>query len=239
MFCKQQRRTDMLSGVVEAFHRAARLSREDVFGDPETLLPRNAQDDAQTAAPGWVGPRWQSGGTLLVAINPGGGGDGYRRNPTDDRLYGLIRAFRDASTQRAQAAALADLSAAWIEIQRTHNIWTVIKEILHAVGAAPEETAFLNVVPFRTRRDVTPRLVEQQRAWRAATLQQARALAPGRIVDLGQKAYDALTRLEAASEFDVFKVRRTIGDSYIHPEARLALERLAASVGGTSATSRA
>ena len=80
----------MTNDIVTAFHLAALLPRSSVFSSDE-LQPITAPDDANTAAPGWVGSAWRSGGTLLVGINPGGGGDAYRGNPTDARLYGLMR----------------------------------------------------------------------------------------------------------------------------------------------------
>ncbi|UVO49658.1 uracil-DNA glycosylase family protein [Sphingomonas sp. SUN019] len=211
--------------LINAFHNTANLKRDAVFDD-QRLMPICAQHDALTAAPGWIGKNWRPGGTLLMAINPGGGGDTYRINPADVTLYGLIRRFRDAASSDERAAGLRALSDAWIGIQATHNIRRVVDAVLDATGSDASQAAFLNVVPFRTRGDRPARSAELRRAWLISTQQQVAALAPRRIVALGCKAYDALVAAGADRSHDVVLLKRAIGDSRITPQAKEVLTRL-------------
>lgn len=209
--------------IVAAFHATSRLKRSLIF-QGEALTPLVAVGDANTAAPGWVGEAWR-GGTVLVGINPGGGGDAYRRNPTDDELYALLRAFRDAGAGDRQLA-FSELSTAWRAIQKTHNIWRVIGAVLAATGESEREVAFMNVVPFRTRMDKIPSRPEIAVAWRHAAKPQLEALEPERVVCLGKKAWDVLARFGEVHEKLVL-IKRAIGDSYIPPDAQVALRELA------------
>lgn len=214
----------MTDSIVAAFHATSLLAPSAVFAE-EGLQPITALDDTNTAAPGWIGDRWRPGGTLLVGINPGGGGDAYRGNATDARLYGLIQEFRHAEPGD-QADALAAMSDAWIAIQATHNIRRIIDAVLDAVGEYARSSAFINVVPFRTRNDAAPRKTALTRAWKLASGPQVEALAPRRIVALGRKAYDALLQLGADRKFDVVLIKRSIGDSAVTADAREVLARL-------------
>jgi hypothetical protein len=205
--------------VVNAFHTAVSAKRDAIFDD-DRLTPISAIQDAVTPAPGWVGKNWKSGGTLLMAINPGGGGDNYRVNPTDARLYGLIRDFRAARSAEERGAGLRKLSDAWIQIQASHNIRRIIDAVFKALGTDAHQTAFLNVLPFRTRED------RPARVWDTVTKHQVAALAPRRIVALGCKAYDALLAAEADEEYEIVLLKRAIGDSRITPHAQGVLDQL-------------
>jgi hypothetical protein len=215
----------MKEKVVAAFHRTARLTRADLF-DNDALLPTTAVEDARTAAPGWVGDNW-SGGTLMVGINPGGGGDAYRRNPDDDRLYAALRKLRDAGAPAEQEIALINLSSAWIAIQRSHNIWRIVDPILKATGEASDTAAFMNILPFRTREDKAPSVGVLRRAWALSALPQIEALQPARIIALGKKAWDALSRFDPPPGPELILFKRGIGDSYIPSESNEVLARLA------------
>lgn len=211
--------------VVNAFHTAVNAKRDAIFDD-DRLTPVSAMPDAMTPAPGWVGKNWKSGGTLLMAINPGGGGDNYRVNPTDARLYGLIRDFRDAKSTEERLAGLRGLSDAWIQIQASHNIRRIIDAVFKALGTNAHQTAFLNVLPFRTREDRPARKAELRRAWDSVTKHQVAALAPRRVIALGCKAYDALLAAGAAEEYEIVLLKRAIGDSRITPHAQEVLNQL-------------
>ena len=215
--------------IVSAFHRTARLQRDEVFED-DRLMPQRSIADAHISAPGWVGRHWQPGGTLLVAINPAGGGDNYRVNPTDARLYDLVRAFRLAEGFASQSATLRVLSDAWLQIQYTHSINRVMAAVLAATGGTFQSTAFLNVLPFRTRENKSARRSEVRNAWEKGTGNQVRALAPGRIVALGCKAHDALLAADAHREHKIVMIKRSIGDKSIPPHAQETLARMKAAM---------
>lgn len=211
--------------IVSAFHRTVHLHRDEVFED-DRLMPQCSIADAHIAAPGWVGRDWQPGGTLLVAINPAGGGDNYRINPTDARLYDLVRAFRLAEGLASQSATLRALSDAWLQIQNTHSINRVMAAVLAATGGTFQSSAFLNVLPFRTRENKSARRSEVRNAWDKGASHQVRALAPARIVALGCKAYDALLAAEAHHDHKIVLIKRAIGDNSIPPHALETLAQL-------------
>lgn len=213
----------MDQAIINAFHATSRLKRSDIFAG-EALTPIIAIEDANTPAPGWIGVDWRQG-SVLIGINPGGGGDTYRRNPTDDQLYTLLREFRD-SEPHDRASLFSDVSAAWRSIQRTHNIWRVISAVLEATGESEREVGFMNVVPFRTRMDKLPSRAEISAAWNLATKPQLAALKPTRIICLGKKAWDVLSRYSDI-EHKLVLIKRAIGDSYIPPEAQETLRQLA------------
>lgn len=212
--------------IISAFHRSAGLSRSDVFFN-DLLMPLTAKDDALVPAAGWVGAGW-SNGTLMIGINPGGGGDNYRRNPDDDRLYELLRQFRDVKTLSEQTIAFERLSAGWIDIQRTHNIWRIINAILEATGESAHEIAFMNILPFRTRMDKQPSAKTLKEAWEKIAEPQILALRPRRIIALGKKAWNVLTRFKIPDEAELILFKRGIGDSYVPMESQAVLRQLAA-----------
>lgn len=220
----------MLSQIVTAYHRAASLEREAVFADTK-LTPITQLNNARTAAPGWVGRNWHLGGTMLMAINPGGGGDNYRLNPSDEHLYALIRHFKAASINN-QEDALMELSDASARFQKTHNIYRIIAPILSALNCSSEDIAFLNVLPFRTRDNAPAGSGTLRRAWDVATCHQVEALKPKRIIALGRKAFDALAAVGATSKYDVIYFKRGIGDSYVTQEAQTVIQTLRRSCDG-------
>lgn len=213
-----------MKDVIDAFHQAANKKRADLFDD-NRLMPITATVDANTAACGWVGKNWERGGDLMIGINPGGGGDGYRRNPTDDKLYGLIRAFRDANPNQRDAT-FSQMSSGWIDIQRSHNIWRLISALFDATGHNSEHLAFVNVVPFRTRNDSPIPIATLRRSADQILMPQLNALAPKRIFALGLKAHNLLRRLGDLGGAELIALPRTIGDSYIAPQTASILKLL-------------
>lgn len=211
--------------IIDSFHKVAQLRRENLFPD-DRLMPITHREDANTAAPGWVGHDYQPGSIVLLGINPGGGGDAYRGNPTDSALYGRLRSFRDAPPQNREAA-FAALNETWMSIQQTHSLWRVISAALEATGLRSNQVAFLNMLPFRTREDKAAPSPVMANAWRLAAQPQIRVLAPKAIVTLGFKAADALERLASPDSVPrVFRLKRARGDTRITDEARAALAEL-------------
>lgn len=214
--------------IVQAFARIARLERQEVFDD-ERLMPKTSVDDAIQAAPGWVGSSWD-GGTLLVGINPGGGGDNYRGNPSDKALYDACRRLKEAHSALDQKEALGALSNFWMQTQRTHNIWRIISKIIDATGERESDIAFMNILPFRTREDALPRRREIGKVWTMATQPAISALGPTRIIALGAKAYKVLDAQLLSSSWPIIEFKRRMGDTSIHPEAAIVLGQLRAGV---------
>lgn len=211
--------------IIDSFHKVAQLRRENLFPD-HRLMPITHREDANTAAPGWVGHDYKLGSIVLLGINPGGGGDAYRGNPTDSALYGRLRAFRDAPPQDRDTAFTA-LNETWMSVQQTHSLWRVISAVLAATGLRSSQVAFLNILPFRTREDKAAPSAVMANAWRLAVQPQIRALAPKAIVTLGFKAADALERLASPGSVPrVFRLKRARGDTRVTDEAHATLAEL-------------
>lgn len=102
----------------------------------------------------------------------------------------------------------------------------MISAVLQATGESEREIGFINVVPFRTRMDKLPSRAEVTAAWKLAAKPQLDALDPKRIVCLGKKAWDVLSRYEDF-QHKLVLMKRAIGDSYIPPEAQNTLQELA------------
>ena len=215
---------DEMKDVIDAFNQAANTTRADLFDD-NRLMPITATADANTAACGWVGENWERGGDLMIGINPGGGGDGYRRNPTDDKLYGLIRAFRDAAPDQRDVT-FSQMSSGWIDFQRSHSIWRLVGALFDATGQTTEHSAFVNVLPFRTRNDNPASIGTLLRSVDRVLMPQLDALAPKRIFALGLKTHKLLLRLGDLGGAEVIALPRTIGDSYIAPKTASILKLL-------------
>lgn len=75
--------------------KAVRLHRSDVFGADDRQMPTSEPIDALVPQIGFVGSEYRPGGTILLGINPGGGGDTYRRTAQDLRLLPLITNLRE------------------------------------------------------------------------------------------------------------------------------------------------
>ncbi|MCG5517219.1 MULTISPECIES: hypothetical protein [unclassified Ectothiorhodospira] len=208
--------------ITRVFHDVAKLKRDDIFAD-QALTPITALDDARTPAPGWVGPSYHPGGIVFIGVNPGGGGDAYRRNPTDNLLYEKLRAFRDASPSSV-SSAFEEVNKAWMSIQKTHSIWRVINAALQAARVDVNTVSFINMLPFRTREDKLPDVSTMERAWQLAARKQIQALQPGAVVCLGYKATHALERFGRHDHLPrTFSLKRARGDTRITEEARQVL----------------
>ena len=133
-----------------AAHRRASLTRAEIFGDDEILMPKTELEDARTAVPGMVGFDYEAGGFLLLSINPAGGRDGAESRLSDRAMYSAFRTF-------AQSGALADFEHVNEIVGREMPTWTVYRQhtkpILDALTVKVRHIAYVNVVPFRTRGD--------------------------------------------------------------------------------------
>ena len=141
--------------IAAAFSLAAKVARSDVFGeDNDRWLPKNHQDDARLPFLGYVGADFRPGGIVLMAINPGGGRDKYKKTKEDERLCPALERLRDSSSQTAAIAA-EDVFKNYIEVLPTWNLWRSVNPVLNATSTDINSIAFLNAVPFRTKGDDT------------------------------------------------------------------------------------
>jgi hypothetical protein len=209
--------------VAEQMHRATGISREQIFGvaEPQSR-PLNLQGDAALMFPGYVGEAYQPGGPVLVAINPGGGGDGYaERSSADEEFYPILEAFHRSTTDTLREHFRA-MNDGWVRSMRTWNLRRIIDPVLGALDCEVEQVAFLNAVPYRTRENRAPSVFARRQAWMLVTRPLLDVLQPGVLVALGQKAGDVLLEHYRGAA-PTFTVQRSNGDNYVTPKAHAAL----------------
>lgn len=217
---------DFRSRVAVQLQRNMRVSRTAIFGDNDPK-PINLIDDAETMFPGAVGPNYRPGGVVLLAINPGGGGDAYRtRTSLDERFYPLLMQARDADGVTSFDAIQA-FGSAFFQVLPGWNINRIIIPCLDAAGAALDETAYLNAVPYRTRKDREPTVGAKHQSWNLVTMPLLEVLQPGIIIALGCKAGDVITRFYTGP-VKTFVVPRTNGDRWVRDDAQKVIDDIRA-----------
>jgi hypothetical protein len=210
--------------LARVFHGHAQITREQIFG-PNDPIPLHLRDDAAVMFAGYVGRRYRAGAPVLLAINPGGGGDAYRnRTAEDERLYPLLHEFR-VTVGDSVPRLFEEINATFADIVSHWNLMRILAPVIGAAGAALDEVAYLNAVPYRTRGDKVPSVYAKGQAWRSIVRPTLSALRPGFVIALGKKAGDVLDRFHL-NDAPSFVVPRTIGDSYLSDEACAVIERI-------------
>ena len=212
--------------ICKLWHDSVQIEREVIFGLHDAKYrPLHLADDANTMFAGFVGRRYRSGaGLLLLAINPGGGGDSYRsRTGEDEHFYPLLRAFKRATPEHA-LEAFERVNEAFAEIVRRWNVWRIIKPTLEAAGKALDEAAYMNLVPYRTRADKMPPVAARRTAVnRGCRADDGSPYPPGNR-RLGKKA--GTIQDIRRPDVPMYCVRRTIGDTYVHADAAQTLAEM-------------
>jgi hypothetical protein len=206
----------MNSEQYEFILNALRIDRAEVFFPADSQVPASEPQDAILPQIGFIGEDYRTGGDILLGINPGGGGDAYRRTPEDSFLLPMIASLRteEASLEAAKAAF-----SQYAANMRTWNLWRIVEPILDACGRSQSEVAYLNWCPFRTRKDAMPHAPAMRRCFESYLAPLIAKLAPGRVIALGKKVGNWVEK-EQFSDVPRFVVPRTIGDSYLSNEAR-------------------
>lgn len=214
-----------MQDIALAFLRSARVSREDLYGvGRDRQLPRHLVEDARLPLLGFAGPRYAAGGVVLLAINPGGGGDSYKRTPEDEELLPLIEAFRNSSA--AEASWRFDAMSSNYRVQmQTWNLWRIFHPVLEACGKELEDVSFLNCFPYRTAGDRMPHAAALRASWTKIIEPLLAELRPSILVALGKKAGGVAAR-RYCGPAKLYVVPRTAGDSRISEEARVVIETL-------------
>ena len=197
-------------------------------GQPERMVV-GPSPHGTTMSPGYVGRDYDLGGWLLVGNYPAGGTASYieRPNPTDQRLYGSFISLAAADTDEARLARFEALSATWIELQRTHQIYrTLFLPLFRAGGKTDQDVAFLNAFPFRCRDNKAPTIGMYSTAWKLTVSRQIEVLQPGKVIALGMAAGRAIERFLRGSA-DLVVLERSNGDRYLKDSAQRAIEQLA------------
>jgi hypothetical protein len=224
---------DSRKSLAAHFHDFTGISRQEIFGDADTKLrPINLPTDNATMFAGYVGNSYLPGqGLLLLAINPGGGGDAYtQRNSEDEVFYPLLHAFK-AANDDSVLGAFETVNEAFDPIVRGWNLWRILGPTLGAAGVNIHEVAYMNVVPYRTRGDKMPPVAARRASWEKIIEPTLNLLAPKAIITLGKKAGSVVDAL-MQGDVPVYCVPRTIGDSYISEQAKVVHETLRSELSG-------
>ncbi len=209
------------------FHDLVQISRNDIFGTSDVKCsPINLPIDTGTMFAGYVGERYEPGrGLLLLAINPGGGGDKYtKRTPEDEVFFPLLIDFKSTKGAGVQKA-FERVNESFVPIVKRWNLWGILEPTLEAAGKTIEDVAYMNVVPYRTRGDRMPPTAARKAAWNLIVEPTLAILKPWAVVTLGKKAGEVVDKLYT-SERHLYCVPRTIGDSWISEEALAVHERM-------------
>lgn len=215
---------DFRRKIAKRFSDNVRISRATIFGaaDPR---PISLVEDAETMFAGYVGPRYAQGGVVLLAINPGGGGDAYqRRTAQDEKLYPLLRKFKSATDTEA-LKRFEEINGVFPNMLRRWNVWRIVEPCLEAAGVTVDQAAYLNAVPYRTRGDAMPPIAARRRAWEQITGPTLDILDPRDIIALGKKAGDVL-RGFYKGPVRQWVVPRTNGDRYVSEAADKVLKKI-------------
>jgi len=212
-----------MNTLVSAFHQAASISRATLYEREHDLqLPLNLQSDARVPILGFCGPRYVVGNPVLLAINPGGGGDDYReRHARDEELIPLIEAFVRAS-QSAQGAAFEKMSLAYMQHVQNWNLKNILEPTLDACGKNIDEVCFLNLFPYRTRMNRRPSAKALNSAWIKVIAPLLSELRPMLLIALGRKAGSIAEKFPQPTSI-LFAVQRTNGDRYLCKQAETML----------------
>lgn len=217
----------MNADFYEVALNALRLRRKEVFGLVDNQQPISETKDSAIPQIGFIGQNYRRGGTILLGINPGGGGDTYTRSSEDSRLLPMIQALRDGEAAPEKLQAMFDQCSA---AMRTWNLWRIVSPALTACGNDQSEVAYLNWCPFRTRADKMPHAHTMRRCRDISLGPLLRELSPSRIIALGKKVGNWLEK-EPQSAAIRYVVPRTIGDSHLSSDAITVLEAIKKSSG--------
>lgn len=212
--------------LIHAFHHAANVGRAALYGtDTDSQLPLHLHADARVPFLGYGGPRYVEGNPVLLAINPGGGGDDYSaRHFGDDHLVPLIENFVGAEPNYT-GKPFESMSRVYMQHVQTWNLRNIFVPVLEACGREVDEVCYINVFPYRTRKNAMPSAHARRAAWIQVVAPLLKALRPGVLVALGKKAGGVAERHSAAGP-RLFIVPRTNGDRYVSEAARDVLEAI-------------
>ena len=217
------------SDICDLWHRSVQINRAAILGstDEENYRPIHLRDDSATMFAGFVGQRYEPGkGVVLLGINPGGGGDAYAyRSPDDRRFYPLLQDFKNASSSDAMEA-FERVNEHFAQILLRWNIWRIVEPALNSMGMDIDKTAYMNLVPYRTRQDKMPPVAARRASLEQIVAPALALLAPKAVVALGKKAGKIQDIWRPPPHIRLYCVPRTISDRTISEDAKLELERI-------------
>lgn len=191
--------------------------------------------------PGFVGRRYEQGGTLLLAMNPGGGAEGDTVH--DCRFFEELGRFRASGTDDRLARFLTwnqvfeEVACTW---QRYYA--NLLSPILKRLDGELADVAYLNVLKWRNRSEANKhRYTLYDLSWARHTLAQVAMLKPSKIILLGkglgkwfvrritynQKANRWLIQASAGDlSVEIWTIPRTRGDLRVSDTTSAAIGQL-------------
>lgn len=169
--------------VAQAYQKAVRVEREQLF-EAGRGLPLSLTDSAHTPYLGWVGKNYH-GGTVLIAKNPGGGGDSQvAPSALDLELQRQLFALRD-DEQTAPDTLLEGVTRAFHTQLPTIGMGVLLGRVLSRFGESLDDVAFFNVCPYRTRNDESLTTATQRKSLELIARPLVKALQPDTLIYLG------------------------------------------------------
>lgn len=169
--------------VAQAYQKAAKVEREQLF-EAGRGLPLSLTDSAHTPYLGWVGKNYR-GGTVLIAKNPGGGGDSQvAPSALDLEVQRQLFALRD-DEHTAPDTLLEAVTRAFHTQLPTIGMGVQLGRVLSRLGETLDEVAFFNVCPYRTRNDESLTASTQRKSLELIAKPIGRALQPDTLIYLG------------------------------------------------------
>jgi hypothetical protein len=208
------------------FQRVARIQRASLYGtERDAQLPAHLVEDARVPFLGFCGPSYEPGGVVLLAINPGGGGDAYvSRTREDQLLIPLIEDFLRAPTAKVETA-FRRMCDEYQRMVQTWNLRRILVPTVEACGKTLDQVCYPNCFPYRTAGDVRPSASALATAWIKITQPLIDSLKPGQVVALGKKA-GTVAEARYSGSATMYTVPRTIGDTRISAEAQEVLAKI-------------
>jgi hypothetical protein len=182
-------------------------------------------DSAHTPYLGWVGKNYR-GGTVLIAKNPGGGGDGrVAPSALDLEVQRQLFALRD-DEQTAPDTLLEAVTRAFHTQLPTIGMGVLLGRVLSRFGEALDDVAFFNVCPYRTRNDKSLTTTTQRRSLELIAKPLVRALQPDTLLYLGVGVGREASKKLAAKW--TYVLPRAINDKQLKAEAVPVLDAIEA-----------
>lgn len=208
--------------VAKAYQIALRVSRPQLFEASEGL-PVSLTDSVHIPYLGWVGKNYR-GGTVLIAKNPGGGGDSQvQTTALDARVIARLKALRDSEAANT-SGSLDELTDAYHAQLPTIGMGVLLNRVLSRACETPDSVAFFNACPYRTRNDEKLGVRTQRMARELVAGPLLKVLNPDTIIYLGvEVGREASKTLKARW---TYVLPRAINDKQLNKDAAPVLAQL-------------
>ena len=120
--------------IATHIHSCTSITRNEIFGvHDRKYRPINLIEDANTMFAGYVGENYILNGVVIFGVNPGGGGDAYkRRSLEDENFYPLLYDLKFADSEDVVATFEA-ANNAFVPIVKKWKLWKIFEPTLKAL----------------------------------------------------------------------------------------------------------